>query len=38
MIGRQFNVVVETLVCARDGEAMGQANQIADRITAKLPQ
>jgi hypothetical protein len=37
VMARQVNVVVETSVCAGDGDTTGQANQIADKILAKFP-
>ncbi len=36
VMAAQVNVVVETSVCAGDGDTIGQANQIADKILAKF--
>lgn len=37
VLARHWNVMVETKVCAREGDTMGAANQIADTILAKFP-
>ena len=37
VLARHMNILVETVVCAREGDTMGPANQIADRILAKFP-